>query len=66
MKTKVPTRRDSPRERIFTKKINCGLNKLPNSLAREPKEKQDKILSTYQTKQRRMENKIPWEFLPSS
>jgi hypothetical protein len=59
MKTKVPTRRDSSKERTFTNKINCGLNKIPKTLAKEPKEKQDKRLSTYQTKQRKMEEKNP-------
>jgi hypothetical protein len=59
MKTKVPTRRVSSKERTFTNKINCGLNKIPKTLVKEPKERQVKRLSTYQTKKRKMEENKP-------
>jgi hypothetical protein len=59
MKTKVPTRRDSIRKRTLTNKVNCGLNKMHKSLTKKPKEKKDKRLNTYETKQRKMEEKIP-------
>jgi hypothetical protein len=34
MKTKVPTRRDSTREKTLANKIDCGLNKIPKTLAK--------------------------------
>jgi hypothetical protein len=43
------TRRDSTREKTFTNKINYVLNKIPENLAKEPNETQDKRLNTYQT-----------------
>ena len=39
----------APKGCTFINNIKCSLNKILNTLARDPKEKQNKELSTYQT-----------------